>query len=167
MYEYKTTSAQWEEAYFSRASDNLYDERGEWVPAHIPDPVVPDGDGWELVGTSAIPAVWSADEREQGRLFWTWRRPKTIVKKKKSKKDRSPNDCTGKIVLRGLQVSAGGSSVHFCRSMSGKCRFLTYRNEKPRCRLFNVSLYKTGSETHHVEKRLPQCLKADQEYQDD
>lgn len=31
----------------------------------VPDPVVPDGPDWELVGTCA-----SAD-----RLFWTWRQP--------------------------------------------------------------------------------------------
>lgn len=61
MYEYKTTFA-------SFALEGVWTEhsgRGYFTnPAEIPDPVVPEGDGWEMVGSTA----------DRSMLFWFWRR---------------------------------------------------------------------------------------------
>ncbi len=61
MIEYKTTYSSFslERAYHD------YTEGGYSTdPESIPDPVVPDGDGWEMVGSTADRSV----------LFWFWKR---------------------------------------------------------------------------------------------
>ena len=59
---YVTTSAYWKERSWLRdREDEDYDVL--LSSELIPDPVVPDGENWELVGTAAT----------VHRLFWTWR----------------------------------------------------------------------------------------------
>lgn len=56
---YVTTSAEWNEESTYKSCGEIYSD-----PEDIPDPVVPKGDSWELVGTCATST----------RLFWTWKR---------------------------------------------------------------------------------------------
>jgi len=57
---YRTTSAKWTGERWMQNEDREWEKD---APAQIPDPVVPSGDGWELVGATAT----------KTRLFWFWR----------------------------------------------------------------------------------------------
>jgi hypothetical protein len=62
--EYVTTSERWREAYEERVIGAGLVR----TEANIPNPVVPKGEGWELVSSVA----------SESRLFWTWKRSKEL-----------------------------------------------------------------------------------------
>jgi hypothetical protein len=59
-FEYKTTSAEWNPQHEDSVCRATFT-----VEECIPDPIVPDGDGWQECGFSAT----------RNRLFWQWKRP--------------------------------------------------------------------------------------------